>query len=216
MEALDELVIKGSATTLAEFRARLDRSSAEVWKRDRDAEGRRRQMLPGEGAAFCFTRDGGPSRPAAALWLHDRRDEFHVSRPIVLDRATTPTTEQLQSILDDFRTRIIEPAATGIPLEIESLPAPDLPQNRLSRQALYKFADFVMNSDNQGRRRPDVARWKDFIIQVHRDQTELEPALLEKWLQREGLPEQDRRQLVLEFAWGLYVLAGYDVEAVAR
>ena len=64
--------------------------------------------------------------------------------------------------------------------------------------------------------RDDRRRWNAFIVQVHQDETLFDLALLDEWLQREGWPEEMRRQLVSEFETGQSLLLDYDEEVQRR
>jgi hypothetical protein len=118
-------------------------------------------------------------------------------------------------VLREFMERAVRPAADALGVEV-SMSDEQVPITKwLSSEAATRLRRFS-NAANKGTGSShplDFNRWASFLIQVHRDKSDLDAQTLLRWLvEEEHWPEDTADRLALEFEFAKDLLSAYDSE----
>lgn len=216
MQALNDLVIRGSPGILPDFLRRLGDTPAAGWRRAGEFEQRLRDMGVGGDGILCFRRDATADMPSAAVWLQARGpDEWYVSNVVPIGRPRL-SKDEYNGILGEFDTRMLKPLADKGGIKSEISP----PRFRLEEYLSPKGIETLRAFSATTARPSDVAslhpidreKWQAFILQAHREDADLVGSLLEEWLGSEGWPETTRRQLRRDYEDARQLLWAYEKE----
>jgi hypothetical protein len=216
MRTTNELNIRGNRTDLERLLARVEALLRDGWKRDREAEerlGRRGALGPWD---YCFSCTARADRPAAGFWVHARGpDEWYVANVVPLEKEHL-REEESNRLLAEFERDFLGPAAAEVGVETELVRQRLTVEHDLSPEAVRLLRAFSASANRNGLQPTDRRRWNAFLVRVHRDESLLDPAVLDEWLRQEGWPEETRGRLVGEYEAARSLLSAYDEEAPRR
>jgi len=207
-----DLEVAGDSAALDGLVDRVSSTLPSGWTRDLDRD--RNHGARGDVKLLAFRRKAGVAAPDASLFLARRPDRFWVTN-IVAVKASPLTRSQYNAILEDFAERAVRPAADELGLPI-SISEEQVPITRwISEEAAIRLRRFS-NSANKGTGSShplDFERWAAFLIQVHREKSDLTAETLQQWLVEEAQwPADTADSLALEFRFARDLLTAYDRE----
>lgn len=218
MKILQDVAIKGSAESLANFDALLEAPTDSGWSRDVHAEGKIQREIGSDGEGYCFVAPARLDRPAARLWIamrHECPDELYVCNIVPCDEGLHLSTEQQNAISREFFRLIAAPAGerAGVAVTLS--------------KALFEIEDFVsphtaarlrsfsrLANRSTGSSHPnDQKRWFAFTISAHLESALLDANMLGRWLREvEGWPPEKATELQIEYEQARSLLQQYDHE----
>jgi hypothetical protein len=213
MKVFKELAAAGPPEKLASLVETMATGTPKRWRRDLAAESRLRDLtLPTDPPGFAFTRDATPTEPRSGIFLMLEHDHLRVTN-IVPRESGELSIDQYNAILDDFASSILRPAAIGAGVKIEESSAEaDLTRwvTPTAAELLRRFSG-AANKATGSSHPMDFRRWAAFLIQTHRDRSELDAETLARWLVEElGWSPEVANRLVREFEFGRELLRAYD------
>ncbi len=167
-------------------------------------------------AADCYTCSATAQRPAASLWFQARgADELYVSN-IVPRGKPDLTDEEYNAILVDFQDAVLSPAMDCVQVQVEMVLHRAVLDGYLSPEAIRRLDAFSVAADKNGLHPEDCRRWREFVIQCHREEANLDTGVLDQWLEDREWGEDERRELVCEYETARSVLETYDEERLDK
>ncbi len=214
--SLNELRIRGSETQLQQFMNNLGSEPRAEWKRDSAAEGRLGRMGLKGKTAFCLACQASDTRPAAAVWLHGKGpNELYVANIVPLEKAVL-TEEEYNSILSEFNSTVVAPAAANAAVAAELVQHRTTLEQDLSPEGIRRLKAFSTAANKQALHPNDYQRWYAFVIQTHLEGAQLDPGVLERWLTEQGFLERECREIACEYESMRAMLLAYDEERVEK
>ncbi len=215
----EELIIKGTAREVEELIRRIESTPPEDWSRRTDIEKRIRKMRADREGTYCFSKRIGPDDQEYAVWVEPRGPgELQVSSIIPLRARQPLSIERRNEVLEDFEKSFVAPLVRGLktrPIRYEPHTEPTL-EDVLTTESMKRLERFSATVNKATLHPLDLQRWNSFVARTHLDNIVLDTSLLSTWLQRQGWPEPQRRQLVNEYEYGRSLLTGYDEERTYR
>jgi hypothetical protein len=210
LEVFRELEVTGDTSVLDDFIDRVSRALPDGWSRNRARE--KDAKLVGGHRLFAFHCKDVGRWPAADLFLARDYGRFKVTN-IVPEKAGSLSRSQYNAVLNEFAEQAIRPAASALGLEV-SVTDEHAPITRwLSAEATLLLRQFSENANKgTGSSHPlDFSRWAAFLIQAHRDGSELDAQTLLRWLvEEEDWPEDTADRLAIEYEFSHELLQQYD------
>jgi hypothetical protein len=199
LEVFRELEVTGDTSVLDDFIDRVSRALPHGWSRNRARE--KDVKLIGGHQLFAFHCNDVGRWPAANLFLARDSDRFKVTN-IVPEKTGSLSRSQYNAVLSEFAEQAIRPTASALGLEV-SVTDEHAPITRwLSKEAAQLLRQFSKNANKgTGSSHPlDFNRWAAFLIQAHRDGSELDAQTLLRWLvEEENWPEDTADSLAVEY-----------------
>lgn len=213
MEVFQELTVKGAPGRLLKFKTLLVAPEKSGWQRDTAAEADLRNISPSDDPGLCLLTVARAERPAARLWLVERRDnEIYV--PNVVPDGTSPLGRTTYNeIVREFFRLIARPAAktAGVTARLgkDAVQLEDMLPG-YAAESLRQFCGLANKSTGSSHPR-DRKRWFKFIIVSHAQRSKLQPDELARWLSLEGgwTPER-ANELAMEYEFGRELLSQYS------
>jgi hypothetical protein len=211
MEAHRELYISADAHRMTAAVEQMEHSLPDGWTRDHLAEAEAQSdVLQQQQGIFCFTcTKEGKRAPAMLVLVQKDAGLFYVSNIIPSDRHKLSRAEY-NDVLEDFYRRVFEPYATKVGLEHRLTGAETGLEDWMSSETAEKLRRFShsANKSTGSSHQNDRARWNEFILAAHREQSKLDPPTLRRWLaESEGWPPEVAEQLAIEYESGRELLA---------
>lgn len=174
-----------------------------------------RGLLGRDAVYYLFQRDAFDGRPAAMVSLLRRTGKAEIANIIpASDEVDRIEMDHYNAIIDEF-VCFAGPLAQAQGVSIETnAPTTDLGP-WLSPTAIKKLESFsALANKSTGSGHPmDAARWFAFIIQSHREQSDLSASTLGRYLvEHDGWSPERAHDLILEYELGRQLLAAYDSE----
>jgi hypothetical protein len=158
---------------------------------------------------ICLIWSGEGRHPRAALFLQGVSDtEVAVTSVVPLDQRDL-AADDCQAALDAFRASLVLPR--GKDLVVEDRPLSSQLSEAVSARALACFRAFARMANKTSHPSSlDLARWSDFLIQLHLDQTRPPQDVLEEALKGEGFSDEAIQKLLEGFQMADVLLTRYD------
>lgn len=213
MKRYGDLEITGSVADLQAVLERIDAGLTNGWCRDTETEREQAHRSLGLGETFLYRCSAQGTRPAALLCLWRTDEEGLKVVNIVPAETGRLSFDQYNAILDEFRTQFVEAASRELPVTI-SAPSSDVTiEHWVSPETANKLERFsALANKSTGSSHPaDEARWYDFLIACHLEESTLDPTSLCRWLQEShGWDEDHAYDLAAEFESARSLLRYYD------
>lgn len=148
----------------------------------------------------------------SALVLWEEPQGYKVSN-IVPRNVGELTIDQYNAILQDFITKVAQPAAQGGVFTIESTAPNQGPQDWMDANAADSLRRFsgAANKSTGASHPLDERRWYQFLIDAHGAAKRATPDQLARWLvEVEHWPEDTARELAINYEFALGLLERYD------
>jgi hypothetical protein len=216
MRLTNELIMRGEQANLQRLLERVESRLRDGWKRDREVEERAAlRGVPGWWA-YCFKCTARADRPAVCFFIHARSsNELSVSDVIALQHPRL-SVEESHRVLVEFEREFLGPAAAEVGVETEVVQHRLTVEHDLSWDGVRLLRAFSDAANRNGLKPIDRRRWNAFLVRVHQDESIVDPALLDEWLQEHGWHEDTRCQLLAEYELSRSLLLVYDEEAQKR
>lgn len=215
LEVFKDLTIDGVSAELDAF---IDAATAELpseWSRDEERENQLKKTAPSSDEyQFALSRVASGEIPAASLFMIRSGTSLKVTN-IVPKEVGSLSRVQYNTILDEFVEHVARPVADRLNLTIELTPDHLPITHWLSEDAarLLKSFSAAANKATGSSHPLDFSRWTAFLIQAHREHTNLDTETLQRWLiEEEGWPEDRAVDLAIEFEFARDLLRAYDEE----
>jgi hypothetical protein len=182
------------------------------WERDLTHESEVNRNAVAAEHRYAFGWSGRDGVPPAYLFLWQGAGE-HAMRVtnIVPKEAGGLTITQYNSILDDFVERCVRPVASSVVVAIDETSEHVPLTHWVTEDAAKKFQAFLSLANRSGLNPNDKERWRFFVIQVHKENSQLSPVILWRWLTEvEKWPEDGADNLASEFGFARELLDDYD------
>jgi len=148
----------------------------------------------------------------SALVLWEEPQGYKVSN-IVPRNVGELSIDQYNAILQDFITKVAQPAARGGVFTIESTAPLQGPQDWMDANAADSLRRFsgAANKSTGASHPLDERRWYQFLIDAHGAAKRATPDQLARWLvEVEQWPEDTARELAISYEFALGLLERYD------
>ena len=211
LEVFKELAIQGDPSQLTTFIDDLSSHLSAGWSRDREREAHINELDASLGGNnYVFQWAGEREIPPATLFLSQRHAQLEVTN-IVPQEFGQLSRAQYNIILDDFAERNARPAALRLGLAVK-VTADRLPITHwLSQEAADRLKIFSHLANRSMLHPLDSERWRAFLIQAHREHSDLSPEILHRWLTEiEHWPDERAGELAIEFEFASNLLEDYD------
>lgn len=214
MKLFRELKIEGSADKLVKVIEAIANNLDEGWHRDEEAEAEINSVPRYGSKLYCFSCSESEKRRASNLWLSDASlyGRLFVSN-ILPNKFEKLSYDEYNYILEEFCDRFVVPATKNIEVEIKLTDAEiDLKQliEPETVEVLHRFSE---DSNRLGGNYLPLSKkdWYIFLVEVHKNQVQLNTAILERWLkEEEGWPEDIVSNLVEEYEFAKSLLDCYE------
>lgn len=210
MKTYHDLEIQGQDAALSRFFTDISGALPDSWVRDGETETRYRSLLGDVDQGYVFNFLG---EPKASLFVLKVGETATVANIVPLDTSEL-TMDQYNSVLGLF-SAIFEDAA-----EKNSDIVVDHDTNELSLSEMVSgptaaLLEKFSNTANKatGSSHPlDRRRWLEFVVATHTENSNLDGAFLERWLNEElNWPQEQTEKLVDQYDFARDVLRAYDV-----
>lgn len=215
LEVFKDLTIDGVSAELDAF---IDAATAELpsaWSRDEERENQlKKTAFSSDEYQFTFSRVASGGIPAVSLFMIRSGTSLKATN-IVPKEVGSLSRVQYNTILDEFVERVARPVANRFNLTIELTPDHLPITHWLSEDAARRLKSFsgAANKATGSSHPSDFKRWTAFLIQAHREHTNLDTETLQRWLiEEEGWPEDRAVDLAKEFEFARDLLRAYDEE----
>jgi hypothetical protein len=208
IEVFQDLTIRGSHDAI---RAALAQPDGGDWHRDHERE----SSMMSDGStdlAMVFAHPRTSELPACVLTMLFASDGFRVTNIVPVEVGELSIREY-NSLLNDFRHRILDAVAKAGDFELEVTPSIQTIDHWIgapAATALRRFSSLANKST--GAAHPlDRDRWFDFVIAVYHANEAISTDLLARWLQEvEGWSSEFAYELAGEYETLLSFLKHYE------
>ncbi|MBW4576270.1 MAG: hypothetical protein KME08_13415 [Aphanothece sp. CMT-3BRIN-NPC111] len=151
-------------------------------------------------------------KPIAALFLTSDENKYLYVCNIVPKESNELGVDIYNTILEDFLTKLVEPAASGLDIRIVTTTADRSIDNSMSPELAEKFKHFsnLANKSSGGTHPSDERRLFDLIIQAHVEKSLLDESSLRELLVDEGWSEEQAYKLSIKYNFGMNLLKYYN------
>ena len=211
MLVFQDLVLRGKKNDLLEIRKALLKQVAAPWSHAKDRESEI-SANASSSDVIVFTREKGEGIEAVGLMLWSHEDSYEVTNIVPRDIREL-SFQGYNAALQDFVTRIVEPAIRVVGFQIEMTPERQSLNDWVAAdvaEALRRFSA-AANKSTGSSHPSDRKRWFEFLFAAHRSPRRLDTDRLGRWLiEAEGWPENTAHDLIIEYEFGLSLLNEYD------
>lgn len=209
MKVYGDLFVRGGTERLDRFSATLENHLVNGWSRNHEREAEVRSAAL--GPLYCYSCTRLKSRPSGDLWMAMHSQGYLYVSNILAHEFPSLTYDQYNAILSDFCKHCARPAAdeAGVSLELGN-------QDPQLEEFISPTAAGILRAFSAGANRAvshplDRKRWNAFLLAAHRENAELSPDLLERWLvEEEKWPEDKARALSVEYEHARDLLNTYE------
>ena len=179
MQQFRDLKLIGSSSELEKFIERIETSLCDGWTK---VEKRKNSILVSHRfTAFNFVSPQTNTRPQGSLSLafDDENGYLYVCNIVPLEYGQLEI-QDYNSILEEFLTKFVEPAAQDLNIKIETTAAERTIDNSMSPKLSITLKCFLecANMGDGGSHPLDEKRFFDFIIQAHHERSLLDESTL--------------------------------------
>lgn len=210
MKAHCELKLIGSPIEQEKLIQGIEKRLNNGWTRCKEMEAEARSSQKMEFKIFvCSQTD---SRPAAALhFALDNNNDLWVCN-IMSTKQERLSMDNCNSILEEFQTSFVEPAAKGLDIKVITTPAERNIDNLMSAEMAQRLRQFsaTANKSTGGNHPLDEAIFFNFIIQAHQENAMLNESDLNGLLIEDGWSRNHADNLSRKYRFGRELLKQYD------
>lgn len=213
MEVYKHFEIEGGVESIKKFMDCINKLLGNEWARDKKVEDDY-MSLPSSDIkqVFCIKCPKTKDYPSARLWLFQKSNSASIGNivPIEINKLTT---KEYNTILDTFSKQFAEHAIEFSGVSImpskENKDIKDL-AGRTPAKLLTTFSRLANKST--GSAHPcDAARWIQFLISTHNNDSKLKAWDLRRWLiEEEKWSEEEASKLAIEYDFARDLLRSYD------
>lgn len=161
---------------------------------------------------MAFERSASTGFDAAGLVLFAMPGGLEVTNIVPLEHSEL-SHRAYNTILEDFAEQIARPAASASGFVVEISDGTIQIEDKLTpaaAEALRRFS--ALANKSTGASHPfDQQRWFDFIIQSHRDHSDLDADLVLRWLcESDNWPEDKASALAIEYERSRALLSRFE------
>lgn len=183
------------------------------WHRDADAEARLEGIASnGKDAGFAFARAATDDDPPTGVFLAREAERYYVSN-IVPREPGQLSISQYNKILDEFAEILRDHIGETDDVSLRTTSDEATITDWISSDAADLLERFsVLANMSTGSSHPkDFGRWVEFLIRVHRDNSELDEGILTEWLIEElNWPADRAHKLGSEYGFSRKLLNAYE------
>jgi len=204
-----DLLLVGPSNAIDGLRQALIGHAAAPWRHAPEREDR--VHLP-DGKPMAFERSATPGFESAGLVLFQRPDGFEVTNIVPLELSEL-SHRAYNTILEDFADQIARPASTESGFVVKLSGNTVQIEDKISQTAADALRRFsVLANKSTGASHPlDRRRWFDFIIQAHRDGSDLDADFLHRWLvESDDWPEEQASDLAIYYERSRALLSRFE------
>jgi len=208
MKSFQDLKLIGSNDEQKKLISLIEQKLKNGWSRNRDRE----LELKVFDEYIVFTYFNRKSRSAADLSLiHDENGVLYVAN-ITPHEQGGLGEDAYNLILNEFRTKFVEPAAIGLNIRILTTPTEITIDNAMSPEMVQLLKSFlsIANKSSGGTHPLDQIRFFDFIIQAHSERSSLDETTLRKLLLDNGWLDEHSSELSYKYNFGKELLARHE------
>ena len=213
MRRADRLEIHGPHEQIANMLQALEPMLGEGWSRAHELEARMRETWPGDPPpGFSFHCQESADHPAVDVWVRPAgRDHWELGSVTPLDQWDL-TTEQYNAVLKSFHRQLCAIKLSFPEVLADLQPFRLIPEDHLRGETAKLLRRFTRSANKEMTHSNDHRLWLEFIKQVHKEGSYLEPSFLQEWLETEGWQTERAKMLVEEYKLGQELLGVYDEE----
>jgi hypothetical protein len=215
MRRVNRLVIHGPHEQIAEMLQVLEPLLGEGWSRAHEIEARIRAMWEGDPPpGFCFHCRESADHPAVDVWVRPAgRDRWEVSSvtPLKLNYMSL-SDQQYNNLLASLQHQLSKASHLFPETVIALQPFEPRLENYLRHETAKLLRTFTRTANRDILQPNDRRLWLQFVTQVHKEDSYLEPAILREWFEIAGWPTDKAADLVHEFQTSQELLGVYDEE----
>ena len=210
MKVFRDLEITIHDSQIDKFISHLESKLTIGWKRDKDMEARGIKF--GDERYFYFVCDKAEGKEAALVALLQRDANTLYVVNIVPRKVGELTFDQYNAVLMEFYEKFVIPLTTELDIDVSLTKDQQSIEDWISSESATKLKRFsVLANKSTGSSHPlDQERWFDFIISVVRNDEDLYPDRLKRWLiEEEGWHEDMVVELAIEYEQNIALLKYY-------
>jgi hypothetical protein len=210
MKAFRDLKLIGSASEQERLISLIEQQLSKGWTRDREREAELKSRSGYDYVNFICSET--LSRPAAVLsFIADENGYLYVCH-IVSKAHGQLEKDSYNSILEEFVTQFVEPAAKGLDIQILTTPGERTIDNSMSPELsqLLKRFSAAANKSSGGTHPLDERRFFDFIVQAHNERALLNETELRGLLVDDGWFSRYAEELSSKYLFGRDLLNHYS------
>jgi hypothetical protein len=210
MKAFRDLKLIGSASEQERLISLIEQQLSNGWTRDREIEAELKSRSGYDYVNFICSET--LSRPAAVLsFIADENGYLYVCN-IVPKALEQLEKDCYNSILEEFVTQFVEPAAKGLDIQIITTPGERTIDNSMSPELsqLLKRFSAAANKSSGGTHPLDERRFFDFIVQAHNERALLDETELRGLLVDDGWFSRYAEELSSKYLFGRDLLNHYS------
>jgi hypothetical protein len=210
MKAFRDLKLIGSASEQERLISLIEQQLSNGWTRDREIEAELKSRSGYDYVNFICSET--VSRPAAVLsFIADENGYLYVCN-IVPKAHGQLEKDCYNSILEEFVTQFVEPAAKGLDIQIITTPGERTIDNSMSPELsqLLKRFSAAANKSSGGTHPLDERRFFDFIVQAHNERALLDETELRGLLVDDGWFSRYAEELSSKYLFGRDLLNHYS------
>ena len=210
MKVFRDLKLIGSKSEQERLIGLIEQQLSNGWARDRQIEAEQKSQH--DHNKIIFTCSKTVSRPAARLaFIADENGYLEVCNITPKDIGEL-SKDSYNSILEEFLTRFVEPAAKGLDIQIITMSDERTIHNAMSPEMsklLKHFSDAAKKSSG-GTHTLDERRFFDFIVQAHNERALLGETELSQLLVDDGWFSEHAQELSSKYSFGRDLLNHYS------
>jgi len=210
MEIFRDIYISCNAEQFAALADEVERSLRGGWARDKAEEERMRSLPLRGGTVACFscTQDG--ARPAATVFLMERRPGTFYASNVVPKLKHQLEYREYNGVLEEFFGLFLRPCAERAGVRVELTATQAELENWLSPAAAERLRKFsaAANKSAAASHPSDRERWNAFVVTAHDGKCSMDASTLRRWLvEVEGWPPELATRLAADHETGRELLA---------
>lgn len=210
MKTFRDLKLIGSVGEQEKLLECVERSLKDGWVRDREKEAEFEFSHKLKYKIFVCSKSG--SRPAAALFFITDRNNYLYVCNIVPRELEELGIEKYNALLEEFQSKVIEPAAKDLDVQIITTLAERTIDNSMSPEMaqLLKSFSAAANKSSGGTHPCDEERFFNFIVKAHQEGSLLDESQLSGLLVDDGWTDEDTFELSCKYRFGRDLLKHHD------
>jgi hypothetical protein len=212
LPTFQDLYIRSANEPRSCIRKALVKHAAPPWSHDHERENDLAAHAGPDADVIAFMRQRDDDVDAVGLILWSHVDGYEVTN-IVPREVGQLGYQRYNAALQDFVTRVVEPAASAAQFEVRITSAAQGLNDWLPPAAADALRRFSRGANKStGSSHPsDQKRWLAFLLQAHLDVGSFDADRLLRWLTEvEGWPEDKAQDLAIQYEFGLALLEEYE------
>lgn len=211
MKTFQKLRISGDPEEIDSRLKEIATSLRSGWSHNIERENELKKDTLSEKGMYCFHCSESQSHPSANLWFAESEPGQWYNSNIVPDKVSRLDFDQYNTILNEFYDLFIKPLEEEQDVEVSISPAEASIENWVSSDTAKLLKIFSSAANRTVLHWMDEERWYDFVIAAHRENADLDPDYLERWLREdEQWPEDMAYELAMSYEKSRSLLEYYD------